>query len=196
MSLKFWPTVYFCSYPKGGKYAPYLCLTYLLFWQWNFTLVFTGCIVTSHWVPGHPTHLPCTEQYSAHCTVHCILYCTINCNQTSKWLAELTYLMRNNHFTASCILQLTLLYTVLNIILHTVLYNKLYIVLYTVPYTLLYKDAGRGKRYLKYTVYWTDQCTVNFSQYPSVQGIKFSIQYNIKPNIQSNVLYSVHYIVH
>ena len=102
--------------------------------------------------------------------------------------------MRNNHFTASCILQLTLLYTVLNIILHTVLYNTLYIVQYTVPYTLLYKDAKRGKRYWKYTVYWTDQCTVNFSQYPSVQGIKFSIHWCIVVYIsvpqQQNIFFS------
>ena len=139
MFVKCWPTVDFRSLSKGGKYAHNLCFTYLLFWQWKFSLVFTGCIVTSHWVPGHPTHLPCTEQYSVHCTVHCILYCTINCNQTSKWLAELTYLMRNNHFSASCILQLTLLYTVLNIIIHTVLYNTLYVVLYIVLYIVMYR---------------------------------------------------------
>ena len=99
MSVKFWPTVDFCSLAKGGKNAPNLRLTLLLFWLWKFSLVFTNCIVISHWVPGHPTHLPCTEQYSVHCTVHCVLYCTINCNQTSKWLAELTYIKRNNHFS-------------------------------------------------------------------------------------------------
>ena len=55
------------------------------------------------------------------------------------WLAELTYLMRNNHFPASFILQLTLLYTLLTIILHTVLYTTMYIVLYIVLYIVMYR---------------------------------------------------------
>ena len=79
----------------------------------------------------------------------------MNGNQTSKWLAELTYLMRNNHFPALFILQITILYTVLTIILHTVLYTTLYIVLYTVlytvPYTILLKDTKGSIE--KYTVY-------------------------------------------
>ena len=82
MFVKFWPMFNFCSLAKGGKYAPNLRLTLLLVWLWNFSLV------RSQWVPVHPTHLPCTEQYIVHYTVHCILYCTINCNQTLKCLAE------------------------------------------------------------------------------------------------------------
>ena len=50
--------------------------------------------------------------------------------------------MRNNHFPALFILQLTLLYTVLTIILHTVLYTTLYIVLYIVMYRPDLKIVG------------------------------------------------------
>ena len=39
-------------------------------------------------------------------------------------------------------------------------------------------------------------CTVNLSQYPSVQGIKFCVQCNTQYKIQYSVLYSVQYNVH
>ena len=48
-----------------------------------------------------------SKQYSVHCTVHCILYITINSKQASKWLAELTYSMRNSHIPALCTWQLS-----------------------------------------------------------------------------------------
>ena len=66
------------------------------------------------------------------------MHSTICSNQTSKCLAELTYSMRNNPIPALCILQLTLLYTVLTITLHTALYTTSYFVLYIVLYTVLY----------------------------------------------------------
>ena len=44
----------------------------------NASVVFTGWIFATPWVPGHPTHLYCTEQNTANCTVHCTVHCTLH----------------------------------------------------------------------------------------------------------------------
>ena len=53
----------------------------------NACLVFTGGLVTTLGVSGHPTNL----YFTVYCTLSCTLYCAINCVQTFKWLGERTF---------------------------------------------------------------------------------------------------------
>ena len=56
----------------------------------------------------------------------------------SKWLAELTYLLRNTPLLPTVNLPKSLLFIVLISVLYTVLCTTLYPVLYTVPFTIIY----------------------------------------------------------
>ena len=121
----------------------------------------------------------------------------------SKWLTELTS-MRNNHFPALRILQLTLLYTVLTIILHTVLYTTLYFVLYIVLYSVLQPETAWfpeehfflpvfSKLFLTILLYsglYTEHYSVYSTVNNTLQNI-LSVQY--LPCLLTNVLLNLHF---
>ena len=156
-------------------------------WLYFASLVFTGCLVTTQWVPGHHTCLYINEHYSVQCTVYCTLHCTpyytINCTHTSKWLADLTFSLRINpslppvnctwnhtvHSTEHCTVHFTVHY-----IVHCTVHYTLHYTLHKHQSGVLIWPYSRGTlsilplvnfcwTLLCTTVHYTEHCTVQHS---------------------------------
>ena len=131
-------------------------------WLYFASLVFTGWLVTTQWVHGHPTCI----YFIKHCTVLCTLYSVVYTalytkhNIASCQSALLTFLVswRTLPPPPSCFL-----YTIPNTTLFTLLNHIQYTVLYT-----------------RFTLY----CTLHFTLYSS---LSFTPQSILKPKLQADM---------
>ena len=65
----------------------------------NASLVYNDWLVSTHWVPGHPKYLYCSEHLSAHCTLHCNVHCTVH--YTVQWTVAIQNCWLSWHIPSS-----------------------------------------------------------------------------------------------
>ena len=153
----------------------------------NASVVFTGWIVATPLVPWHPTHLYCTEQYTANCTVHFTVHCTLHCTVLYSTLyqsfkvAEMTHLLKIIFLPASCIMYLTLNFTlywtlscILSCTLHCTPKYTLYLKLY---YTQTPRWLAEVAKLLRYT--FLPSLSMNILSYTALCCIIYSTLYCI-----------------
>ena len=112
-------------------------------WLYFASLVFTGWLVTTQWVHGHPTCIYFVKHCTVQCTLYSVLYTALYTEHSiaSCQSASLTFLVSWNTLPPSCFLYTipyTTLCSLLNHIQYTVLYTRFYTVLYTTFYTVLF----------------------------------------------------------
>ena len=110
-------------------------------WLYFASLVFTGWLVTTPRVHGHPTQIYFVKHCTVHCTVYCILHCTLNIAQQAVKVPCCNYLFPDVHYPPSCFLYTipnTTQCSLLNHIQYTVLYTRftLYCTLHFTHFTL------------------------------------------------------------
>jgi hypothetical protein len=138
-------------------------------WLYFASLVFTGWLVTTQWVHGHPTciyifFISNSALYSVHCTVYtvqCTVYCTVHWtehSELSKCLAAIPCFLTYTPPPPSCFL-----YTIPNTTQCSLLNHIQYTVLYT-----------------RFTLY----CTLHFTLYFS---LSFTPQSILKPKLLADM---------